>query len=227
MKRIFLNLLGVVALAASSHAATLSYTNQVTASGNNTPFNLNLSKFNTGLGTLTGVTVTVSFLDLSGSFDITTPTATSVTFLSASGQTTLVQGTNNTLGFTGYTNTTSVTTSPGINTFIPGNSTTNFAVTPVNVLTGLSQSINNTFWSAYQTAGSGNIVFSLTKNPTITVSGGSYNVDSTAFVANSQMVVTYDYDPSVAVPEPSTAIAGALVVAVGLVVSARRRRARA
>ena len=227
MKRIFLNLLGVVALAASSHAATLSYTNQVTANGNNTPFNLNLSKFNTGLGTLTGVTVTVSFLDLSGSFDISTPTATSVTFLSASGQTTLVEGTNNTLGFTGYTNSTTVTTTPGTNTFIPGNSTTNFSVAPVNVLTNLSQSINNTFWSAYQTAGSGNIVFSLTKNPTITAAGGTYGVDSTAFVANSQMVVTYDYDPSVAVPEPSTAIAGALVVAVGLVVSARRRRARA
>lgn len=227
MKRIFLNLLAAATLVASSHAATLSYTNQIQASGNNTPYDLNLSKFNTGLGTLTGVTVTVSFLDLTGSFDITTPTATSVTFLSADGQTTLVQGTNNTLGFTGYTNTTSVTTTPGTGTVIPGNSTTNFAVTPVNVLNNLSQSINNTFWSAYQTAGSGNIVFSLKKNPIIAVSGGSYNVDSTAFIADARMVVTYDYDPSVGVPEPSTAVAGAIVVAVGLVVSARRRRARA
>jgi len=227
MKRFFLNSLLAVALVASSHAATLSYTNQVTASGNNTPFNLNLSKFNTGLGTLTGVTVTVSFLDLSGSFDISTPTATSVDFLSAAGDTILIQGTNNTLGFTGYTNSTTVTTTPGTNTTIPASSTTNFAVTPVNVLNNLSQSIGNTFWSAYQTAGSGNIVFSLKKNPIITVSGGSYNVDSTAFIADARMVVTYDYDPSVGVPEPSTAVAGALVVAVGLVVSARRRRARA
>lgn len=227
MNRLFFALLGALVIAASSHAAILSYTNTATAGGNNTPFNLTLSKFNTGLGTLTGVTVTVSFSDLSGSFDISTPTATSVDFLSAAADTILIQGTNNTLGFTGYTNSTTVTTTPGTNTTIPGNSTTNFAVTPVNVLTNLSQLISNTFWSAYQTAGSGNIVFSLIQDPDISVSGGSFNVDSTAFIANSQMVVTYDYDPSVAVPEPATAVAGALVIAVGLVVSARRRRARA
>lgn len=227
MNRPLLALLAALLLASSSQAATLSYTNQVQASGNNTPVDLSLSKFNTGLGTLTGVTVTVSFLDLTGSFTITTPTATSVTFLSADGQTTLVQGTNNTLGFTGYTNTTSVTTTPGTGTVIPGNSTTNFAVTPVNVLNNLSQSINNTFWSAYQTAGSGDVVFSLKKNPIISVSGGSYNVDSTAFIADGRMVVSYDYDPSTAVPEPSTAVAGALVAAVGLLVGLRRRLARA
>lgn len=227
MKRIFLNLLGVVALAASSHAATLSYTNSVIAAGNGTPFEFTLSKFNTGLGTLTGVTVTVDFLVLDGDFDVSSTTATAVTLSSASGLTRLVQGTNNSLGFTGYTNTTGVTTTPSVGTVIPGNSSSNFAVTPEFVLNLASQSISNTFWSAYQTAGSGNIVFSLTKDPIISVTGGTYSVNSTNFTAQAQMFVTYDYDPSVAVPEPSTAIAGALVVAVGLVVSARRRRARA
>ncbi len=227
MNRPFLALLAALLLASSSQAATLSYTNQVQASGNNTFVDFSLSKFNTGLGTLTGVTVTVSFLDLSGSFDISTPTATSVDFLSAAGDTILIQGTNNTLGFTGYTNSTTVTTTPGTNTTIPGNSTTNFVVTPVNVLNNLSQSISNTFWSAYQTAGSGNIVFSLKQDPEIAVSGGTFTVNSTAFVADARMVVTYDYDPSVAVPEPSTVVAGALVAAVGLVVGLRRRLARA
>ena len=227
MKRFFLNSLVAVALVSSSHAATLSYTNQITVSGNNTPLDLTLSKFNTGLGTLTGVTVMVTFLALQGQFTVTATTASPVTFADAEGTTTLVQGTNNSLGFTGYTNTTSVTTTPGTNTFIAGNTFTSFAVTPEVVLQFQVQSISNTFWSAYQTAGSGNIVFSLTKNPDINVSGGTFSVDSTSFVASSQMTVTYDYDPSVAVPEPATAVAGALVVAVGLVVSARRRRARA
>jgi len=226
MTRPFLASLAALLLASSSQAATLSYTNQTTAAGNNTPVDVNLSKFNTGLGTLTGVTVTVDFLALEGDFDITTTTATSVTFLSAQGQTTLVQGTNNALGFTGYTNTTSVTTTPGTNTVIPGNSSSNFLVDPTLVLSNQVQSINNTFWSAYQTAGSGNITFSLNKNPIITVSGGTYSVNSVDFVADVQMIVTYDYDPSTAVPEPATAVAGALVIAVGLVVSARRRRAR-
>lgn len=227
MYRLTLIFLATVALATASPAASVSYTNTVNAATNAVPVNLNLAKFNTGLGTLTGVVVTVNFLSLDGSFTVSAaapPTQATLDFVGAI--TTLSNAANNNLGFVMYSNQTIVQTTPGTNTTTTAAAPTTYTLTPTNVLLNVSQTIANTFWSAYQTNGSGNISFTLTQTPVIDVTGGPgvFGYDSTLFEGNTEMTVSYDYDPTVAVPEPSTVAIGALVAAVGVVGLLRRQR---
>jgi len=226
MYRIALTFLAAAALVSASPAATLSYTNDANAATNSVPVNLNLPKFNTGLGTLTGVVVTVNFLSLDGSFTVNaaaSPTTATLDFVGAI--TTLSNAANNNLGFAMYSNQTIVQTTPGTNTTTTGPGTTTYTLTSTNVLLNAVQPIASNFWSAYQTNGSGNISFSIIQTPVIDVTGGPgvFGYDSTLFEGNTEMTVSYTYDAS-AVPEPSTVAAGALISVVGIVGLVRRRR---
>jgi len=238
MKRIFLNLLAAATLVASSHAATVSYTNGATAMSNNVAYSLLLNKFNTGLGTLTGVTVTTVFLKDGGSFTVTANPGGSIVIDSATNALRAVMQLNDpsgTLGFTGYSNSAYIfNTTPDARgatvsdpVTSPWSNPQTFTVITNVIQTNAATVVASNFWAAYQ--GAGNVAFTLRQNPSVvnTVDGNSGTINTSLFFADAQMVVTYDYDPSVGVPEPATAVAGALVVAVGLVVSARRRRARA
>jgi len=228
MYRLAVILLASIAFASASSAATLSYTNTANAATNSVPVNLNLPKFNTGVGTLTGVVVTVDFLSLNGSFTINAVSGTTATLQFVGATTTLSNASNNNLGFALYSNQTIVQTTPGSNTVTTGPATNTYVLTPTNVLLNELQTISNTFWSAYQTNGSGDVFFTFTQTPLITVSGGpgSFGYDSTLFEGNTKMTVTYDYDPAVVVPEPSTVAAGSLVAVVGMVGLVRRSRRR-
>lgn len=215
------------ALASHAGAETLSYTNSATAAGNSAYANIALNKFNTGLGSLDAVTVTVNFARLGGSFVVYSDTSDAVTVLddpAPLGRVTVRQSTNNTLGFTqlGETNV-AVTTVPAVPVEIPGLGTTTFAVTSQVVYTNIIQSIDPAFWTAYGSAdGSGSVVFQIRNRPDITIEGGAYTLNSMPFTAEGNITVTYSYT----IPEPSTYALLASGAAVLIAVRASRRRQR-
>ena len=231
MKRTLLTIATSVALASGALAASVSYTNSATAGGNGTYANIALNKFDTGLGTLTGVVVTVNFTTLAGSFSVTTSTETAADVETAEARVIVRQNPANALGFTqiGQTNFT-VATTPSLTYSVPGNSSQSFAVTSTNVLSGSFQNINSGFWSAYQSAGGiGSVGFQVRNSALISASGGDFSQSVGAFTAQANMSVTYNYTPvgPSPIPEPATVMAGAFLTLVAAGACARRRKSRA
>lgn len=101
-KAALLTTLLAAALSSASAQSVISFTNNAAAGGNNTFANIALNKFDTGLGTLTDVVVTVNFTTLGGDFSVSTPgdSFTSADVESAVGRVTIRQATTNSLGFT-------------------------------------------------------------------------------------------------------------------------------
>ncbi len=224
----FLSLLVVsVLLTSGALAAVVSYTNSGTVAGNNSFADLSLNKFDTGLGTLTGITVTVNFTTLDGSFSVTADTATPVDVNAAEARVTIRQALTNSLGFTqlGATSFTPIYT-PSIPLTIPGNSSQTFTLTSTNVFVNQSQSIATNYWSAYESVGGvGQVTFQFKQNPLIDAGGGTYAVNSLNYTASPNMSVTYTYDAGPSpVPEPSTVMAGGLLVLIGAGTYLRRKR---
>jgi hypothetical protein len=225
VKKIFCGSLVALCLLGSAWGqSTVSFTNSATALGNNSFVNFDLNQFDSGLGTLTGVVVTLNFVTVGGSFSVTADSAT-VNFNSASARVT-VQGSNTNLGFstTGITN--QVTTTPGASTEISEGATQAFTVQSTNFLTNQTQSISSNFWSAYQTAGSGTVSFQVRNNPSLNVSGDNNDWSSvrTNFTATANMSVTYTYTSAEPIPEPSTVAAGAFLTVLAAASYWRRRR---
>lgn len=226
MKRVLSALVVSALMASSALAASVSYTNTQSFTSLGTA--LSLSKFDTSLGTLTGVTVTIDFSTPQGSFTVqnNAPNSVSVRNLTDS---LYVDGTGFGYSFTG--NTKNITANPSVS-FPPGYSLPEsqqqiFSVVSSQTLldggTPVTNSIASGFWSAYEGAGS----FSFTgySLPSITVVGGAYSADTTLVTANTSMSVTYTYDAGPApVPEPSTVMAGGLLVLIGAGTYLRRRR---
>jgi hypothetical protein len=223
-----LTLLTAVVISTSQAQSTLSFTNNNVAGGNNTFANIALNKFDTGLGTLTDVVVTVNFTTIGGSFDVTTPSNsfTDAEVNSADARITIRQSSLNSLGFTQIGQATfGVGTTPGLPFIVPAPSgSQTFGVTGTNVFIGLSQNIDSSFWSAYQSAGGvGSVVFQVRNNPDINISGGVFALNALAFTADANMTVTYTYNPSAPIPEPGTWAAGLLLLG-GAAYSVWRRR---
>jgi hypothetical protein len=221
-------LLTALVVSTSQAQNTLSFTNNAVAGGNNTFANIALNKFDTGLGTLTDVVVTVNFTTIGGSFLVTTPndSFTDAEVNTSDARITIRQATTNSLGFTQLGQTVfGVDTTPSLTYIVPAPSgSQTFGVTSTNVFVGLSQNINSSFWSAYQSIGGvGSVVFQVRNNPDINVSGGVFSLNALAFTADANMTVTYTYNPSTPIPEPGTWAAGILLVS-GAAYSAWRRR---
>lgn len=216
-------------IAYSAPSNVVSFTNNAVAAGNNTFVNIALNKFDTGLGTLTDVVVTVNFTTIGGNFTVSTPgdSFTPADVESAAARVTVRQATTNSLGFTQLGQTSfGVSTSPGLTYTVPAPSGSQvFAVSSTNVFVNNSQNISSSFWSAYQSAGgAGSVIFQVRNNPDITVSGGVFNLNALAFTADANMTVTYTYNPTTAVPEPGTWAVGALLVGVAAYTLSRRRQ---
>lgn len=226
---------GLIATTAAPFAApsSIAFTNSATAAGNNTYVNLALNKFDTGLGTLTGVVVTVNFTTIGGSFTVTTPgdSATPADVNSADARVTIRQATTNSLGFTQLGQSTfAVGTSPSLDPFsVPApNGSQVFGITSTNVFVNNGQNISSTFWGAYQSAGGlGSIVFQVRNNPDVNVSGGVFGLNALSFTASPDMTVTYNYTASTAVPEPGTWAVGALLLGGAAFTMWRRRQSAA
>jgi hypothetical protein len=135
-KKAFFGSLAALCLLGSAWGqSTISFTNSATASGAGTYTTLSLNKFDTGLGTLTGVVVTINFVTLAGNFTVTATTEDEVSFEGAQARITLRQRTTNSLGFTqiGQTNfPVGVTPAPPFT--ISGDDSQIFTVSSTNVL---------------------------------------------------------------------------------------------
>lgn len=232
MKNLFALLLLAAAAGFTNHAtanggSSVSFTNNAIAGGNNTFVNLALGKFDTGLGTLTGVVVTINFTQISGSFEVSTPadSFTDAEVDSADARVTVRQSLVNSLGYTQTGQTAfGVATTPGLPFIVGAPSLQTFNVTSSDVFVGLSQSIDSGFWSAYQSAGGiGSVVFQVRNNPDINVSGGVFTLNASAFTAAANMSVAYNYNPAEAIPEPGTWAVG-LLLASGAAYTMWRRR---
>ena len=173
--------------------------------------------------------MTVNFTTLGGSFGITTTTGTAADVENAAARVTIRQVSTNSLGFTQLGQTSfNVATTPSLTYSIPGNSTQSFAVTSTNVFLNQTQNIDSSFWSAYQSAGGGNVTFEARQSSDISVTGGDISTSYGGFTATPNMSVTYTYDAGPSpIPEPATVMAGAFLALVGAGTYVRRRNSRA
>lgn len=213
----------LVAAAAVSSAATASY--NASATTNNSWADINLQKFNTALGTLNSVTITLNYANLGGSF--TTSTAGTVTVEDAAGSVYVKQSSANNVGFTQKTAllfdvTGSVT--PVLPDAISAGSQT-YAIATTTALGLYTLNVDAQYFSVFESlGGSGFVVFQTRNSPSISVTGSTYTMDSSLFTVTTDMTVTYNYTAA-PVPEASTygialgglALAGAIV---------RRRRSK-
>ena len=209
----------LVTLASAQIASAASYTNysSIAVAGNNFS-NYNVQQFDSTLGTLTGVQVTVPLSDLQGSVTVTNGLATVVNVSQFDSALTVQQ--SGSLGYTTEHDTIySVVTSPDWNTTnIPAYSPQLFSISGGQSFSVSSQSIASTYFGAYESAGAtGNETFQIKNVQSITTTGAIYTVDSSAAGTNSQVAVTYTYTP---IPEPSAGLLGGL----GLLGLVRRRR---
>ena len=214
-------LIAASALVTSTALAVPPGTQTKTFSGsattNNSWADINLQKFNMSWGTLTGVKVTINYANLGGSFNVSTAAA-AIDVEDASGSVGVRQKSTNNVGFT-QVNSGSiavVTTPATLFTIENGNQT--FGVNSTTAISSTDYTIGSGYFSLFESAnGSGNVVFQTRNSPIITITGGSYTLDSSLFTVNTSMTVEYTY--TAAVPEASTygialgglALAGAII----------------
>ncbi len=228
MKRVLSALVVSAVIASSALAASVSYTNTVAAGSSYTDIALN--KFDSNLGTLTGVVVTVNFATLQGSFTVSNLDPTQVYVDSYDSKFSVRQKASNTLGYTAQNNITlsSVGTSPDwATTPIAASGSQTFSISAgQNIPAIASQSIGAGFFSAYTAAGgAGTVIFEARDTQSITTTGATYTVDSSLASALTRLSVTYTYDAGPSpVPEPSTVMAGGLLVLIGAGTYLQRRR---
>lgn len=230
VKRPFLALAISLVFVSGAFSASVSYTNSITLAGNlgsGVYSNLTLGKFNSDLGDLTQIVVTINFVDVGGSFTIS-DAVDDGTFNFAAAKI-LVRQTNASYGFTNVSSSNNVTTTPGNNTPILTGSSQTFTVANQRVMESIGQTITGTnFFSAYQSAGgAGTIFFQIRNQPTIstTYALGDATLDVSGFTAAASMSVNYTYTPfgPEPVPEPATVMAGGLLVLIGAGTYLRRR----
>lgn len=222
-----LPILALVAAAAVASAETQSYNASTTAFGNNTYNSLALTKFDTSLGTLTSVTLTLNELSIEGFFSATAIGGNGqLSFFGTTAR--LQQNPVNTLGFAAEVGTQStddaLVVNPGVGTLLTQDIAQQFSITKYIFVTNEVTTVDSSLWSAYQANGGGYIYFQLKNNPQATVTAPTGQFTTTNATAFADITVTYTYTPS-PVPEPSTY--GAILGGLALAGAAIRRRRKA
>jgi len=207
-------------VATAGFASAASYTEySSTIDVHTTYLDFNVAKFNTNLGTLTGVQVSVVQSSLIGSVNVTNNALTNTTVNVFDTTFTARQKSTNTLG---YSQSSSIfyevatTADWNVTTIAPAQTIT-FTANNGQAYTIASQNIAEDFFANYSSVGgTGTVDFQSRSIPTITTTGGSYAVNSDEFATTTQFAVTYTYT----IPEPSAALLGGL----GMLCLLRRRR---
>jgi len=204
--------------------STISFTNSATSTAGNF-VNLSLGKFDSNLGELTGVVVTITFVSVSGSVDISNDTGSGTTISSI---TTQAQFTNTALWSANRTLNATNSFSPAVPSVLDDGDSQSYTLSPSPVTNtfNFSTNISSGFWAAYSSVGgSGSNVFGfrtrlipVADGPVPTFTQGA-NLSSTA-----QMTVTYTYTGAEPIPEPSTVAAGAFLTVLAAASYWRRRR---
>lgn len=184
--------------------------------------NFDLAKFNSNLGTLTGVVVEVVQSDLVGSASVTN-NALEQTTVGAFNSIFTVKGVTSGLGYTQTNGLFSdvVTTPDWTSTTINPAETKIFTVDGGQSVEIASRNVASGNFSTYSSVGGTGVVQFAAKNaPAITTTGGSYTVNGDAFKATTKLAITYTYTAA-PVPEPSSALLSAVALS-GMVLVRRR-----
>lgn len=217
----FLAFAGALSL---QHAGAASYTvYSDVADVGGTWVNFDVSKFNSNLGILTGVQVSVVQSDLSGSVSVTNnsgiPTTVS-NFYSYFDVTGITVG----LGYADDGASKSVSTTPGkATTTINPSATVVFTINSGQSFSIASQNIAAGNFSTYSSVGGSGVVrFAAQNAQSIASTGSNYSVDSTAAKTTTKFAITYTY-AAAPVPEPSVVVLSAMGLS-GMALVRRREK---
>jgi hypothetical protein len=217
--------IAAILLVGSSLNAETSNSTQTLAVGSSA--NFTLGKFNTGLGTLTGVELTIYSVEQGYAYvsnTSTTNTATVKNLTDSLYVKSLQLDQTEYNGLPKYFATTPPTSGAG-NSLLPSSSR-NYYVSGNQSVANETFVISSEYWSAY--SGSGSVFFDANNSASISVSGATFFGDNTNVTANTTLTLKYTYDAGpVPVPEASTVIVQLLIVAGGVWMFVRRRRAAA
>jgi len=199
----------------TARGQSISYTNSVTVfDGPGTTY-LSLSKFDSDLGTLTGVELKLNYGRVGGSFLVT----------NSSGSVTVSSATMNASifafgGSSWSTNDFSLTSVPALPySAIPAGSNQQFDVQEAYIWTNEFQNISDTFWSEYEAPGGGTLNLPVFNNSEVFLSDtNSAAANPGGISLQTEMTITYTF-----VPEPST-YALLLLAGVASLAIAKRRR---
>lgn len=232
-------LLGLVGLT-SAHAAGNTITNSVTVDSGITYVNLDFPKFDLRLGTLTGVTVTVDFSTLQGSFALTNQDALANTVSGVTGSLYLKSVDASTV--TGFASSkidlgsaavdpTVITTTPDWQTAaLPTSDTVTFTIgSGQDFVTDFVTNIPVGKIANYASAdGTGVVSFQAKETNNVAIQGAgeiyTVTVNTSNMTAKTKMTVAYTYAPTV-VPEPTTWVM--LMGGIGMLALGQRFRRRA
>lgn len=190
-----------------------------TGAFNLTPGSFSLKKFDSSLGTLTGVRITLSLSDVLGSYSFTNTGNFTLRHPSSAGL-----STNLSAGLLELTATTArQTLTPGSNLVYTAN--TNPTVTPGVAASASEYSEFDGQWAADNGfIGEDNVTVSYSSvSSTLIDATGTYTLNPT-INGNIDAFVTYTYDEVAAVPEPSEFLLGGVPALFGGWVLMRRRR---
>lgn len=211
----FVYLLFILGMKAEAATIDYSYTQPVSATDWQTTYNV--QQFDSSLGTLQSVTITISS---SGSLSGTiTAGPTNITILSgAIGKGVFAYSTQ--IGSISLYSSNMIDVAPP---FIPVAANQTYNVGQAGVTGNASQTLTSNL-NAFIGSGSFDLVLGTMSITSLTVSGGTYTYDVVGN-AGATVTVTYEYEPSSPVPEPSTLLLlGSGLVALGSIAHRRRRK---
>ena len=227
----FLSLLAAITLcvAATSSAAivfqTQNYSN-VSGSTAGTALSLFWNKFDTGLGTLTGITMEITG-GLSGSFTLINNSEASaeISNSSAAFRMNFSSGAGSPSNIFG-SNVSPLPTTPStgaIPTEVPFTSTETFDII------GTVELYNNTFdyfgnAAYFSSAGPATFSTLLFRSVGATVGGENFTLNTAASLLGGTINLTYEYTPAEVIPEPGTWAAAALLVGGAAFARWRKRK---
>lgn len=214
----------VIGSSSGTQAASVTY--QSTTFTGVTPYtqNLSVTKFDTSLGTLTGISITVSS-QASAAIGVINTGGNDAAFTNASASSQVTVSTT-----VGTTTSVDVTASTGnVSGIAAANATTNISGPLGALVTSGAAIISAADFGNYEGSGSGTVDLKVDAGiGTYTGSGVSGLFFGGSTTVASYVSVTYEYTPAAAVPEPtSSAMFGiGVVLAVGLGWGRRRREMR-